>query len=923
MSMKDKQIYAVVDLETTGTDPMVDRIIQFGCVLIQEGVIISRFATDINPNQAISKQIQQLTGISNSRVQKAPYFEDVALTIYNLLADTVFVAHNIYFDYSFLTQELFRCGTPKLKIPGIDTVELAQIFLPTEKSFRLGDLSESLGLIHDNPHQADSDAQVTAELLLLIEAKMRRLPLITMEMIDQLSQQTGMDTSTYIHHIYKEMKTDIQPLANEKHVVSGIALRKKVVPLYEEKLYGKPIFPQKKKTKEKVFADKIGYRSEQSRMMNLVYEHFTNDENKNLFIEAATGTGKTLGYLFPLSYLATPENPVIISTVSIVLQNQLIEKDIPLANRICPKPLHATIIKSHRHYIDLQRFKATLKNPIPQKQYALYQMGVLVWLVETDTGDLDELQLTNFNHVFWRDVAHRGIDFLSDQDSLYQEDFVRFLYKKVRQSNVLIVNHAFLSQETLREIPLLPKSSYLIIDEAHHLPDIAGKIANRQFNYVSFKKQATLYLEDDQLFDQINQIFESGSQEQRLVRIYSKALNDLVEEFSDFFYEIDQLLKNDKQQVTDAVLLTKPLFDQLSLNGEDSIQKIEILLTEMQEIQNRLQQSIVNQLEKYTTTERIIFVSLLQFFERIKTIYSCFDIYVNEWHPHWIKEYTPAPQGYGLLAINDLEASILPETTWYDRYQRILYTGGTLKFGNDKKYLPNKLGLTDVLFKTLPDPYDYEQNARLYIPKEAIAISQANTAEFSAYIASVIQELSQQDRSMLVLFTSHEILTSVYYRLHPQFLNESRELLAQGISGSREKILKRFAHSKNSVLLGADSFWEGVDLPGEALSLLIVTRLPFENPKRPFVKARYDYLEEKGVNPFTHEALPKAALRLRQALGRLIRSDGDKGALVVLDRRLVTAKYGKRMLKALPKNLPVKEESLREITMELKEFLNK
>ncbi|EOH99557.1 exonuclease, DNA polymerase III, epsilon subunit [Enterococcus haemoperoxidus ATCC BAA-382] len=922
--MKNKQTYAVVDLETTGTDPLVDRIIQFGCVLIQEGKIISRFATDINPNQAISKQIQQLTGISNSRVQKAPYFEDVALTIYNLLADTVFVAHNIYFDYSFLTQELLRCGTPKLKIPGIDTVELAQIFLPTEKSFRLGDLSESLGLIHDNPHQADSDAQVTAELLLLIEAKMRRLPLITMEAIDRLSQQTGMDTSSYIHHIYEEMKQDIQPLAVEQHVVSGIALRRKEVPLYEEKLYGKPSFPQKKKAKEKIFADKISYRSEQSRMMNLVYDHFTKDENKNLFIEAATGTGKTLGYLFPLSYLATPDNPVIISTVSIVLQNQLTEKDIPLANQLCPKPIQAVIIKSHRHYIDLQRFKATLKNPIQQKQYALYQMGVLVWLVETETGDLDELQLTNFNHIFWRDVAHRGIDFLSDQDSLYQEDFVRFLYKKVKQSNVLIVNHAFLAQETLREVPLLPKSSYLIIDEAHHLPDIAGKIANRQFNYAAFKKQANLYLEEDQLFDQVNQIFKSETQEQRLLRIYSKALNDLVEEFSDLFYEISQLFKNDKQPNLEATLLTKPIFDHLSLNGETSIQKIEILLTEMQEIQNRLRQSIVDELEKYTASERIIFVSLLQFFERIEFLYECFDIYVNEWHPRWIKEYSTTPQGYGLLAINDLEASILPETIWYDRYQRILYTGGTLKFGNDKKYLPNKLGLSDALFKTLPDPYDYEQNARLYIPTEAIAISQANAAEFSAYIASVIQELSQeQDRSILVLFTSHEILSSVYYRLHPQYLNEGRELLAQGISGSREKILKRFAHSKNSILLGADSFWEGVDLPGEALSLLIVTRLPFENPKRPFVKARYDYLEEKGINPFTHEALPKAALRLRQALGRLIRSDGDKGALVVLDRRLVTAKYGKRMLKALPKDLVVKEESIVEITSELKEFLNK
>ncbi|MEI5992844.1 hypothetical protein A5880_000383 [Enterococcus sp. 4G2_DIV0659] len=683
--MRNKQIYAVVDIETTGTDPSVDRIIQFGCVLIQEGTIISRFATDINPNQAISKQIQHLTGISNARVQKAPYFEDVALTIYNLLADTVFVAHNIYFDYSFLTQELIRCGTPKLKIPGIDTVELAQIFLPTEKSFRLGDLSESLGLIHDNPHQADSDAQVTAELLLLIETKMRSLPLITMETIASLSHQTGMDTSAYIHQIYAEMKHDIQPLAKEQHVVSGIAIRRKEITLFEEKLYGEYAFPQKKRAKEKFFAGKIAYRSEQGRMMNVVYDHFTNDQLKDLFIEAATGTGKTLGYLFPLSYLATPDDPVVISTVSIVLQNQLVEKDLVLANQICPKPLQATIIKSHRHYIDLQRFKATLKHPVKQKQYALYQMGVLVWLLETETGDLDELQLTNFNHIFWKDVAHRGLDFISDQDPLYQEDFVRFLYKKVKQSNVLIVNHAFLAQETLREIPLLPKSSYLIIDEAHHLPDIAGKIANRQFQFIAFKKQVNAHLEEEQLFDQVKQLFENEAEAKRLLRIYCKAAEDLIEELADLFYEIDQLLPNaSTHQSLRSILLTKEVFDQLSLEGESFIQKIDILLSEMSEIQKRLQLLIEEQLEKYTATERITFVSLLQFFERVDFLAECLDIYVNQWHPRWVKEYSVNNQGYVSLSINDLDASILPETSWYDRYKRIIYTGGTLKFGHDK-----------------------------------------------------------------------------------------------------------------------------------------------------------------------------------------------------------------------------------------------
>lgn len=919
-------MYAVVDIETTGTDPSTDRIIQFGCVLIKAGEIVSRFATDINPNQGISKQIQGLTGISNTRVQKAPYFEDVALTIYNLLADTIFVAHNIYFDYTFLSHELVRCGAPKLKIPGIDTVELAQVFLPTEKSFRLSDLAESLGLAHENPHQADSDAQVTAELLLLIESKMHKLPLLTMAKITALSNKLGMNTHDYMLNEYEKMKLEKRPLAADLKVVEGLVLRKKEVPLFQHSLHNQQaIFPKTKKAKQKRFSETINYRAEQSKMMNAVYHHFTQEQKKDLMIEAATGTGKTLGYLFPISYLATPENPVIISTVSIVLQNQLLEKDILLANQVCDNPLQATVVKSHRHYLDLQRFLATLNFKNKAKQYVIYQMSVLVWLLETQTGDVDELQLTSLEHPFWHDVIHRGSAFLSKKGALYQEDFVRFLHKNMQQSNVLIVNHAFLSQETVRELPLLPKSSFLIIDEAHHLPEIAGRISLKQFNFFSFKKQVNILQEREQLFQQVATSLAGYPEEKRLVAIYDQTLNELVEEFSDFFFELKLLFSTTKpQRFGEERLIEKEQFESLSIEGAVLIQKIESLLSDMLQIQRRIQRIIERNLDTFSVKERITFVRLFRFFENLQEIEKCFDIFVNDWQSCWVKEYKENKLGQITLAVNDLEASMLPSTVWYQRYDKILYTGGTLTFGKNKHYLPDKLGLNEVGFKTIMDTYDYEKKARLFLPTEAISVQESNPYEFAQYVATVIREIAaQEERPILVLFTAHESLASVYHKLQPELLNKGREILAQGITGGREKLLKRFFHSKNSILLGADSFWEGVDLPGDALQILIVTRLPFENPQRPFVKARYKYLEDKGLDPFRQEALPKAALRLRQALGRLIRSQEDQGVLIVLDKRLVTAKYGKRMQRALPKNLAIKELPLSEIVMELKEFLKK
>jgi ATP-dependent DNA helicase DinG len=923
--LKDQRIYAVVDLETTGTDPATDRIIQFGCVLLQNGEKIADFATDINPNQVISKQIQKLTGITNTRVQKAPYFEDVAFTIYNLLADTIFVAHNVHFDYNFLTHELLRCGTPKLAIPAIDTVELAQIFLPTQKSFRLRDLAEQLGLTHENPHQADSDAKVTAELLLLIQKKMHRLPLITMEKIVSLSEQTARETSDFIRQTYEQMKKEIQPLPAHYQIIGGIALRKKTVQLFEEALYETGRYPKSKKAKEKLLGTNFTYRSEQSRMMNLVYEHFTAGEKKNLFIEAATGTGKTLGYLLPISYLATPATPVVISTVSIVLQNQLLEKDLPLANQICHQRLKGTVIKSHRHYLDLQRFKETLNHPLPQKQYALYQMGVLVWLLETETGDLDELQLTNLNHLFWKEVTHRGLAFITEQDEFYQVDFLRHLYQKVAQSNVLIVNHAFLVQESVREVPLLPKSAYLIIDEAHHLPDIAGRIATEKINSTLWKKQTWQLIEKEQVFTEMQSIMGKYAEEQRYLKIYPQALMEVLEEWQDFLYELGRVFHKNSEKIREQELLvTKDHLEQLSRAGQGHVQTIQLLLEELVTIQTQIQQTIITNLETFSSADRIRFVKLFQFFDQINRIRHCFAIYIASWQARWVKQYISEGPNQGTLLLNDLAASLLPETKWYDRYDRILYTGGTLKFGKNKLYLPQRLGLTDVVVKTLPNPYDYEKNARIYIPEEALTIHDTEPLDYARYIADVItQVMDQEKRPILVLFTSHELLALVYHQLHTPFLAQGRELLAQGISGSREKLLKRFFHAQESVLLGADSFWEGIDLPGDALQLVIVARLPFENPKRPLVQAKYAYLKEKGVDPFTQEAVPRAVLRLRQALGRLIRSDQDRGAMMVLDRRLVTAKYGKRMLKALPKALPVKEAPLTEILAELKEFLTK
>lgn len=909
-----KKNYAVVDIETTGTDPKTDRIIQFGCVLIENGKIVTHFSTDINPDQNIPAQIQTLTGITNQRTRKAPYFEDVAQTITNLLEDTIFVAHNIHFDYPFLSNELERCGMPPLTIPGIDTVELAQVFMPTSLSFRLKDLAEELHLVHENPHQADSDADVTAQLLLYLDSKIKELPIITVEKIVETADQMAFQTKNYLEECLKEMQEDPRPLSDELVIIRGLALRKKRVPLFSESYFGMKAYPRSRKAKEKIYHSELDFRKEQARLMNLVYDFFNKKDDKNILVEAATGIGKTLGYLLPMSFLATPEKPLVISTVSLLLQEQILSHDLPLINRLLDQPLQAVVMKSSRHYLDLERFYQSFEKETAQKQYTFYQMSVLVWLTQTETGDFDELNMTSLKHPFWQEVSHLGVHTLNPSSPFYQADFIHHRQKKLAQSNLVITNHAYLAQEDQRKIPQLPNSSYLIIDEAHHLNRVLEKVSTQNFNVLAIQRSFA-HLFDQQTFAVWKKLIHKDKQSQHTLEILQDVLQELNEDLTDFYRIFKEEFPAEEER-----LLTKEMIDQLSLVGEHVLQRIKRLYQDALDLGDQLSGYFVRYKETFSIKEQAEWGDLQALLNNLTEQQTAFETFSEKWDARYVHWFNAKRKTF---QVQDLEAALISQTKWYERYKQILYLGGTLKIGSDRHYFAKRWGIAETPLKIISSPYDYANQARLYLPTDTISIQSTSPDQYAQYIADVVRKMADnQKRPILILFTSHDILNRVYQRVRVPLLNEGREVLAQGVGGSREKLLKRFLLSNDALLFGADSFWEGVDLPGEILQLLIVTRLPFENPKRLQVKARNEYLASEGINPFYQEAVPHAALRLRQALGRLIRSDKDKGVMLLLDQRFITAKYGEKLRKALPKDLPIKQLPLEEILLEADQFLN-
>lgn len=258
------------------------------------------------------------------------------------------------------------------------------------------------------------------------------------------------------------------------------------------------------------------------------------------------------------------------------------------------------------------------------------------------------------------------------------------------------------------------------------------------------------------------------------------------------------------------------------------------------------------------------------------------------------------------------------------KLKKIIYTSGSLQLDNDSNFLERKLGLEDVQKKTLPSVFDYKNQACLFLLNDVNYHSIKSTNDFSKRISQSVKKLFEtHEQTMLVLFTSHQLLEAVHKQLTDYFNQRDVLVLAQGISGTKEKILKKINQGNKCIILGANSFWEGMDFSQRSINIVVMTKLPFDPPNRPIVQARYQYIEQQGGNPFYEDALPQAGIKLRQGIGRLLRSPKDRGILVLLDNRLVNSRYSDILCSYLPQALSIHTVTLPELLKESKLFLEK
>ncbi|MBT2639075.1 MULTISPECIES: ATP-dependent DNA helicase DinG [unclassified Bacillus (in: firmicutes)] len=929
------QKFVVVDLETTGNSPKKgDRIIQFGAVIIEDGKITGRFSSLVNPLQEIPAFIEELTGISDSMVKDAPLFEEIAPQISDMLEDAYFVAHNVLFDLSFLQDELLSSGQEGFYGPVIDTVEMARILYPSADSYKLTDLAAREKLHHDRPHQADSDAQVTAELLLIMLDAVKSLPLVTVKELAKLSEGLKSDLHLIFDDVLTVKESRLEELPDHLEVYRGIALKKrnKIRKVVQSTIEYPESLVEKKILLQKAFS---GYeiRHGQFEMMDCVREAFS--KNGHALIEAGTGVGKSLGYLIPAAIFALESNkPVVVSTYTTQLQEQLLFNDVPKLAQVMGTSINATLIKGRNNYISMARFEQSLREVEENYDTALTKMQILVWLTQTETGDFDELNLSSGGMLFWGKVKNERALFLKTKH-WEGHDFYQRAVEKAQHADILITNHSMMLADLVSDKGPLPNYDYAVLDEGHQFEKAAGKYFGKSLDYLAVRlvlNQLGLY-DQNQLFYKLETLLNHNNGDFNSGRLHSFEINQLI---SDLVYETEELFKlagtyarktlknkthGSKIHASMVPDRDNRIWNALKTTAERFYFHLKDLISALEE---RLLEAGKSS-QQYTGVQQSILEEVVQVKEDLEQIcITARTLFMDDsGYVRWIEADMRALQNSTTIFSRPVYVSDYLAEQFFAKKRSVVVTSATLSVNNSFTFIKKELGIRNTLMeKQIPSPFSYGSQVKLVVPDDLPDIKSVSNDDYVAAVTEHIISIAEATKGrMLILFTSHEMLKKAYELIKESGLLEEYILIAQGITaGSRTRLTRNFKRFEKAILFGTSSFWEGVDIPGEDLSCLIIVRLPFTPPDEPITAAKCSLIKEKGGSPFSELSLPEAVLRFKQGFGRLIRTSNDRGLIFVFDRRLVTTSYGRAFLHSVP-DVPVEKRSITEIVEMIHDWL--
>ena len=584
-------------------------------------------------------------------------------------------------------------------------------------------------------------------------------------------------------------------------------------------------------------------------------------ERGTLLAESGTGTGKTFAYLVPALLSG---KKTLISTGTKHLQEQLFHRDIPLVVDALNANVKVSLLKGRSNYLCLHRHQQAQGSSRRLDKKTLSEMESLsAWLPRTKSGDIAEQSKVPEDSNVWSHVTSTADNCIGQECSYFEDCFVNKARKAAIVSDVVVVNHhLFFADKSLKDDgfgALLPEVDTVIFDEAHQIPDIASN-----FLGASFSSWQVMELASDVRVAELKErslvinLVASADQLDKLVADYRLSLGlyerraswvDVIEETPNFPKKMLALA----EQISDFA----SLLEQASSAGE--------ALTRCYERAIELAQ-LCHQMAGETENETVV---------------------------RWVE------LAKRTFRIHETPLNIGEQLTAYfgNQTQARVFTSATLSIDGDFSHYLQLAGLPDTtISRTWDSPFDYFDQAVLYVPEGLPAPKEEGFTK--ALFDSVLPIIEASQGCAFVLFTSFKIMQEFEERLVD--LDSDFSILMQGDS-NKSDLLNKFVNKQKAVLLGTMSFWEGVDVPGEALRTVVIDKLPFESPFDPVIKARLNAMQEAGENPFMNYQVPRAVITLRQGAGRLIRSQQDKGVLMICDGRLRTTHYGKKFLNSLPK----------------------
>ncbi|MBO7550535.1 MAG: DEAD/DEAH box helicase [Fibrobacter sp.] len=884
--MKKIPDFVAVDLETTGLEFESDEIIEVALVRFVKGKPGDSLDFLVKPDRAeLRPFIECLTGIAKADLDAAEGFADIAGKICEFIGDLPLVAHNAAFDSRFLKNSLKKVGIDYENHPFWDSLTFSRIAYQDAPNHRLDTLVQMLNIERSRAHRALPDADACGRLFVMAFEKISAMDPWLVDALKRVGE--GSDWESVFGKAKGEWKAPQYKLPD----VPAAA------PL-----------PQEKAPRVSEFFKENGFLSMfvENFVPREMQQDYASIVERNMYkggicvLEAPTGSGKTLAYLVSAANKAVSGERVVISTATRALQEQLWKNELPQLMGIYNGKLIPAILKGRDNYLCLRKFEelSSSSSLLLGEELDSF-MALIPWVLSTETGDINECASFSVgrNRVLWSKLASNASSCLGEKCPHYAKCPALAAKRRALGANLLLVNHSLFLADLALDFALLPPYEHIVFDEAHRLPAASNQSFGRAISFFTFRNIIkTLVPSRDGrggLIESIkSRLPEASPATVEKLDQLTLSLNEMEKALHRLFMKLGKKIGKmklsrsglmfangiqadydvDPTSFLDAYAAVKSASDAAfaDIRNEKSVDGL------LNDAEGRLAE-----MDRYMADFEFIAKA------GRKDWVCCLE---EPFNPHTLKMYA-----YPLHF----------ESVWTEKFyswiKSATFTSATLAVQNSVEYFMHRMGM-DRLASTKKPFYRVYSEQPVSSGRRSVYVTKylpkPSAPEFvDAMNQTLVEVLPNVEENTMVLFTSVAAMLKAQAALAPAFASKNKLLLCQNVDGSLDSLVTMFRKERGACLLGCQSLWEGVDFPGDALKLLVITKLPFPNPSDPIVAGLSNEYKERGENPFKSYYVPEAYMEMRQGFGRLLRTEGDSGKVLILDNRVVTEHYGKTFQK--------------------------